>query len=57
MPMFIMRRNDVTGPAPTLLYAYGGFGISMIPVYSLSQLAWIEQGGVIAVANIRGGGE
>ena len=57
MPMFIIRRRDATGPAPTMLYAHGGFGISMIPVYSPPQLAWVEQGGVIAIANIRGGGE
>lgn len=57
MPMFIVRRTDVTGPVPTLLYAYGGFGISMQPIYNPSQLAWVEQGGVLAVANIRGGGE
>jgi prolyl oligopeptidase len=57
LPMFIVRRDDVTGPAPTLLYAYGGFGISLLPVYSPSQLAWVEQGGVLAVANLRGGGE
>ena len=57
VPMFLLRRRDVTGPAPTMLYAYGGFGISMIPGYSPPQLAWVEQGGVLAVANIRGGGE
>ncbi len=57
MPMFVVRRSDVTGPAPTLLYAYGGFGISMQPIYNPSQIAWVEQGGVLAVANIRGGGE
>lgn len=57
IPIFIVRRADVTAPAPTLLYAYGGFGISMIPYYNPSQLAWVEQGGVAAIANIRGGGE
>lgn len=57
IPLFIIRRKDVTGPAPTLLYAYGGFGISMIPFYAPSQMAWVEQGGVSVVANIRGGGE
>jgi prolyl oligopeptidase len=57
LPMFIVRRDDVTAPAPTLLYAYGGFGISILPVYSPAQLAWVEQGGVLAVANLRGGGE
>lgn len=57
VPMFIIRRKDVTGPAPTLLYGYGGFGISQIPIYNPMQLTWVEQGGVLAVANIRGGGE
>lgn len=57
VPMFIVRRKDVTAPAPTMLYAYGGFGISIVPYYSPAQLAWIEQGGALAVANIRGGGE
>lgn len=57
VPMFIVKRNDVTGPAPTLLHGYGGFGIPSIPYYSPIHLAWIEQGGVFVVANIRGGGE
>ncbi|MGH6862208.1 MAG: prolyl oligopeptidase family serine peptidase, partial [Phyllobacterium sp.] len=57
VPMFVVRRKDVTGPAPTLLYGYGGFGISMLPYYSPAQMAWVEQGGVLAIANIRGGGE
>ncbi|MBR0650714.1 S9 family peptidase [Roseomonas terrae] len=57
VPLFLVRRRDVTGAAPTLLYGYGGFGISLIPVYNPLQIAWVEQGGVLAVANIRGGGE
>lgn len=57
VPMFLIRRNEVTGPAPTLLHGYGGFGISMVSYYEPSLLAWIEQGGVVAIANIRGGGE
>jgi prolyl oligopeptidase len=57
VPMFIIRRKDVTRPAPTLLYAYGGFGLSQSPIYDPMRLAWVEQGGVLAVANIRGGGE
>jgi prolyl oligopeptidase len=57
VPIFIVRRADVTAPAPTMLTAYGGFGISMVPFYSPAVMAWVEQGGVYAVANIRGGGE
>ncbi len=57
VPLFVVRRKDVDGPAPTMLYAYGGFGISMVPNFSPAAMAWVEQGGVYAVANIRGGGE
>ncbi len=57
VPLFVVRRTDVDGPAPTMLNAYGGFGISMVPHFSPAAMAWVAQGGVYAVANIRGGGE
>ncbi|MBX6384917.1 MAG: S9 family peptidase, partial [Microbispora sp.] len=46
-----------SGPRPTILYGYGGFGISMTPGYSATTLAWVEAGGVYAIAQLRGGGE
>jgi prolyl oligopeptidase len=57
VPMFIVRRKDVTAPAPTLLHAYGGFNLSEPPAFSPDRLAWVEQGGVFAIAHIRGGNE
>ena len=59
IPMFIVHKKglDISKGAPTLLYAYGGFNISSLPGYSPTRLAWIQSGGVFALANIRGGGE
>lgn len=59
IPLFIVHRNDVKldGNAPTFLYGYGGFDISLTPRFQISNLAWVDQGGVFALANLRGGGE
>ena len=56
--MFIIAPSETPDtPRPTVLYGYGGFGIPMSPGYSAAILAWVEAGGVWAVANLRGGGE
>jgi prolyl oligopeptidase len=57
--MFIAYKKGIKldGTNPTLLWGYGGFNISITPGFSVSRLQWMEMGGVLAVANLRGGGE
>ncbi len=59
VPMFLTMRKGLAknGANPTMLYAYGGFSVSLLPSFSPSVIAWLEQGGIWAVANIRGGAE
>lgn len=57
IPMFITRRKGQTGPAPTLLYGYGGFDVSLTPGFAAGRMAWLEAGGTYVLANLRGGGE
>ncbi len=58
VPYFLVKRRDAEGPAPTLLYGYGGFEISLTPSYlGPLPVAWLEAGGAYVIANIRGGGE
>ncbi len=59
IPMTIAHRKglELDGDRPTLLYGYGGFGVSMTPMFWCGWAAWMELGGVFAVPNLRGGGE
>ena len=59
VPMFVVSKKGVQldGSNPTLLYAYGGFNISLRPSYSPATIAWLDLGGIYVMANLRGGGE
>ncbi|MEO9571000.1 MAG: prolyl oligopeptidase family serine peptidase [Polaribacter sp.] len=59
VPMIITHKKGVelNGKNPTILYGYGGFNISLTPSFSIANAVWMEQGGVYAVPNLRGGGE
>ena len=59
VPMIITHKKGVklNGKNPTILYGYGGFNIPLTPSFSIANAVWMEQGGVYAVANLRGGGE
>lgn len=59
IPMFIVHKKGITldGKNPTWLYAYGGFNISLYPNFNTSRIVWLENGGVYAQPNLRGGGE
>jgi prolyl oligopeptidase len=59
VPMFITSKKgiELNGQNLTYLYGYGGFGVSLTPAFSISNLVWMEMGGVYAQPNLRGGGE
>ncbi|MFL0110038.1 prolyl oligopeptidase family serine peptidase [Tenacibaculum maritimum] len=59
VPMIITHKKGIplNGKNPTILYGYGGFNISLTPNFSVANAVWMEQGGIYAVANLRGGGE
>ncbi len=59
IPMIITYKKGINlnGKNPTILYGYGGFNISLMPTFNVANVVWMEQGGIYAVANLRGGGE
>ncbi|MFI2741585.1 prolyl oligopeptidase family protein [Zhouia sp. PK063] len=59
IPMIITYKKgtQLNGKNPTMLYGYGGFNISLTPAFSVTNAVWLEQGGIYAVPNLRGGGE
>jgi len=59
VPMIITYKKglQLNGKNPTILYGYGGFNVSLTPAFSVTRAVWLEQGGIYAVANLRGGGE
>lgn len=59
IPMMISYKKGIKldGKNPTILYGYGGFNISLTPTFSVSNAVWMENGGIFAVPNLRGGGE
>ena len=59
VPMIISYKKgtELNGKNPTILYGYGGFNISLTPRFSIGNIVWMEQGGIYAVPNLRGGGE
>jgi prolyl oligopeptidase len=59
VPMFIVHKKGVKldGKNPTILYAYGGFSVNLVPGFSAARIVWLENGGIFAQPNLRGGGE
>jgi prolyl oligopeptidase len=59
VPMFVTSRSEVEldGSNPVMLYGYGGFNVSLTPFFSVANAVWLEMGGILAVPNLRGGGE
>jgi prolyl oligopeptidase len=59
VPMFLIHKKGLVrhGRHPTVLYGYGGFAVSLTPFFAVSPQVWLEQGGIFAVANLRGGSE